>query len=239
MVPPDSGRVSRAPPYSGCCQARSKIPTGLSPAQGGLSIPLRSPLPRHAAVLQPRDRSRFGLLPVRSPLLGESRLMSSPPATWMFRFAGLASRGLCVRPRDARIAPGGLSHSDSRGSRALCASPRIFAACRVLHRRRMPRHPPCALSRLIPSFQRLSSLASHEQPGASPLAARSPSSFCFAYCLFHFSLELLSRTVYRPPASWTDERFNKQGLIKKLRDVLGDAFDCVSVAVRKGPRFTP
>ena len=157
MVPPVSGRVSRAPPYSGCCQAPYQVPTGLSPAGGGLSSPLRSPDGRHAAVLQPRNRSRFGLLPVRSPLLGESRLMSSPPATWMFRFTGLASRGLCVRPRDARVAPRGLSHSESPESRALCASSGIFAACRVLRRRRMPRHPPCAFLCLIPSFQRYSS----------------------------------------------------------------------------------
>ena len=33
-----------------------------------------------------------------------------------------------------------------RGSKAVCASPRLFAACRVLHRLREPRHPPCALS---------------------------------------------------------------------------------------------
>ena len=157
MVPPASGRVSRAPPYSGYCQAHLRIPTGLSPAEGGLSIPLRSLSSRHAAVLQPQDRSRFGLLPVRSPLLGESRLMSSPPVTWMFRFTGLASRGLCVQPRDARVAPRGLSHSESPESMALCASSGIFAACRVLRRRRMPRHPPCAFLCLIPCFQRYSS----------------------------------------------------------------------------------
>ena len=29
---------------------------------------------------------------------------------------------------------GGFSHSDTRGSKAACASPRIFAACHVLHR---------------------------------------------------------------------------------------------------------
>jgi hypothetical protein len=28
---------------------------------------------------------------------------------------------------------------------AICASPKLIAACRVLHRRQMPRHPPCAL----------------------------------------------------------------------------------------------
>src|SRR5437762_6404185 len=31
-----------------------------------------------------------GLVPVRSPLLGESRLISFPPATEMFQFAGFA-----------------------------------------------------------------------------------------------------------------------------------------------------
>ena len=33
-----------------------------------------------------------GLVPVRSPLLGESRLISFPPANEMFQFAGFASR---------------------------------------------------------------------------------------------------------------------------------------------------
>ena len=33
-----------------------------------------------------------GLIPVRSPLLGESLLMSFPPATEMFQFAGFAFR---------------------------------------------------------------------------------------------------------------------------------------------------
>ena len=36
-------------------------------------------------------RSATGLVPFRSPLLGESRLMSFPPATEMFQFAGFAS----------------------------------------------------------------------------------------------------------------------------------------------------
>ena len=35
-----------------------------------------------------------GLVRVRSPLLAESRLMSFPPATEMFQFAGFASPNL-------------------------------------------------------------------------------------------------------------------------------------------------
>jgi hypothetical protein len=46
----------------------------------------------HVAVPQPRrcKHLRFGLVPVRSPLLGESRLLSLPPGTEMFHFPGLA-----------------------------------------------------------------------------------------------------------------------------------------------------
>src|SRR4030095_4527942 len=35
------------------------------------------------------------------------------------------------------------------GSRLMCSSPRLIAAYHVLHRLSMPRHPPCALLRLI------------------------------------------------------------------------------------------
>ena len=46
----------------------------------------------HVAVPQPRRcmHHRFGLVPVRSPLLGESRLLSLPPGTEMFQFPGFA-----------------------------------------------------------------------------------------------------------------------------------------------------
>ena len=37
---------------------------------------------------------RFGLIPVRSPLLGESLLISLPPGTKMFQFPGFASHTL-------------------------------------------------------------------------------------------------------------------------------------------------
>ena len=48
---------------------------------------------RVMAALQPRSTEveRFGLFPVRSPLLGEYRLISLPPGTEMFHFPGFAS----------------------------------------------------------------------------------------------------------------------------------------------------
>jgi hypothetical protein len=46
------------------------------------------------------------------------------------------------------MTPAGLPHSDTRGSPDACSSPRLFAACHVLHRLPAPRHPPCALTAL-------------------------------------------------------------------------------------------
>ena len=40
----------------------------------------------------------------------------------------------------------GLLHSDICGSMVICTSPQLFAACRVLRRLPVPRHPPYALT---------------------------------------------------------------------------------------------
>ena len=39
----------------------------------------------------------------------------------------------------------GLPHSDICGSKLICSSPQLFAACHVLLRLPMPRHSPCTL----------------------------------------------------------------------------------------------
>ena len=62
----------------------------------------------------------------------------------MFQFPRLSSRGLCVRPGDSRPSPAGFAHSETRGSKGVCPYPRTIAACRVLLRLHVPRHPPCA-----------------------------------------------------------------------------------------------
>ena len=38
-----------------------------------------------------------------------------------------------------------LPHSEISGSKLICSSPKLIAACHVLHRLLMPRHSPCAL----------------------------------------------------------------------------------------------
>ena len=67
---------------------------GLSPAAADLSRTFRSPSRvRQRGPTTPREPRppRFGLVPVRSPLLGESLLFSFPQGTKMFQFPWLAS----------------------------------------------------------------------------------------------------------------------------------------------------
>ncbi len=69
--------------------------------------------------------------------------MSFPPATEMFQFAGFAS---CAYGFSAGYRlRGGLPHSEIPGSTIARISPGLFAACHVLHRLSVPRHPPDAL----------------------------------------------------------------------------------------------
>jgi hypothetical protein len=50
------------------------------------------------------DKVRFRLIPGRSPLLGESRLLSFPLATKMFQFARLPLSCLCIQQGALEVA---------------------------------------------------------------------------------------------------------------------------------------
>ena len=68
--------------------------TGLSPSMARFPNLLCSLIAdQHVKALQPRmvETTRFGLIPFRSPLLRESRLISSPSGTEMFHFPEFAS----------------------------------------------------------------------------------------------------------------------------------------------------
>ena len=88
---------------------------------------------------------RFGLLPFRSSLLRESRLLSAPPGTEIFHFPGLASRPYAFGAGCGGITRRGFPHSGIPGSPPVSGSPRLIAADYALPRLRAPRHPPYAL----------------------------------------------------------------------------------------------
>jgi hypothetical protein len=133
VVPPCSDRISRVPPYSRIF-ATLRI-RGYHP--------LWPDFPDRSAYLA----KTTGLFRVRSPLLAESLLMSFPPGTEMFQFPGFASLHYVFMQRYPL--PGGLPHSDTHGSTPARGSPWLFAACHVLHRLLVPRHPPNALLILV------------------------------------------------------------------------------------------
>jgi hypothetical protein len=158
VVPPASRRAPRFPRGTReSATAPEPSPTGPLPSTVGRSSPLRlglqlppgmgsSPRPTPQPVRHngcPLTCRTFGLLPVRSPLLGESRVFSLPPGTEMFQFPGFPPKGL--PPRVTRSSRAGFPHSDIPGSMPARGSPGLIAAGHVLHRRSAPRHPPCAL----------------------------------------------------------------------------------------------
>src|SRR3712207_1309934 len=91
--------------------------------------------------------------------------MSFPPGTEMFQFPGFASLAHGFGQGYPRR--GGLPHSDIRGSPIARISPRLFAACHVLHRLLAPRHPPDALVTL-----RIATTTARTQDQAAPTRAR-------------------------------------------------------------------
>ena len=122
--------------------------TRLSLALAGLSRPLPLPTPRsRMPALQPRmnESMRFGLIPVRSPLLGESRLISFPSGTEMFHFPEFAPCNLCIQLqvtgydsrrvspfRDPRIKgclapPRGLSQPSDAKASTRCSCQLVFS----------------------------------------------------------------------------------------------------------------
>lgn len=129
VVDPDSGRIPRAPPYSGFCWRRR--PSGYAALTLCGPASQRAPLRRRflRSVRSPTTPlSRFRLLPFRSPLLGESLLISLPallrwftsrstaPAGCLLRPSGCMPLGMRVAPfGDPRIAGCVLLRADYRG----------------------------------------------------------------------------------------------------------------------------
>src|SRR5919204_6787825 len=145
----------RAVPGPSSSQAPLRWARGSGP-RTGRTTPAPQRLPACA-------RRGFGLLPVRSPLLGECSLLlgvlrcfSSP--TYLRSAYGF-SRGW------RGMTPAGLPHSGIDGALPACGPPSLFAACHALHRPVSPRHPPHTGSCLSKTASR---------PRPCPAAAREP-----------------------------------------------------------------
>lgn len=164
MVPADSQQIPRARCYSGqqqrTCDTYSR--TGLSPTP--VHHPKQFPLTRththpdgslgplhpttpHTQPLPGITRTWFSLIHVRSPLLAESQLFSSPTGTEMFHFpASTPTQTMHSSAGNTTQPVLGFPIRTSSDQRFVDNSPRHNAASHVLHRLSMPRHPPYALN---------------------------------------------------------------------------------------------
>ena len=73
----------------------------------------------------------------------------------MFQFRAFPSYDYFIHRTIPEYCSGVFPHSDISGSLLICSSPKLFAACHVLHRLLMPRHSPCALHSLTSFVQAL------------------------------------------------------------------------------------
>ena len=151
MVPPASHKVSRVSWYSGYCRSDSFFAYGTITRYGAV-FP-NNLLLNYRSLIQsatPQNRS-FAVWPV--PLsLATTYGISFDLYSWGYLDVSVRPVSLvytiysCTRNQAFTLIR--FPHSDIRGSIHICCSPRLFAACHVLHRRLVPRHSPCALSNL-------------------------------------------------------------------------------------------
>ena len=134
MVPPRSDRISRVPSYSRTNLLSTR--TGLSPTLARLSRRFRFLQVRH----WPGPRSLATTNGVSVDVLSSGYLDVSVHRVCL--------AWLCIH-HTIPLKRGGFPHSEIHGSESARNSPWLIAACYVLHRLSVPRHPPDALRRLF------------------------------------------------------------------------------------------
>ena len=102
----------------------------------------------------------------------------------MFQFRAFPTLPYLIQIRLIRYCHIGFPHSVILGSKLMCSSPRLIAACHDLHRLLMPRHSPCALISL--TFVRKSSISAPSAQARSSLHSAFSSSQKHANACFCF-----------------------------------------------------
>ena len=146
MVPPHSHRVSRVQWYSGYSLLFFPFAYETITLCGGPSHALLLGSNIHFAVLTPA----IFLQPVwplprsLATTCGISVDFSSSPYLDV-SVQAVPHHNLWIQSWLSEYCSDGFPHSEIFGSKPICGSPKLFAACRVLHRLSVPRHSPCAL----------------------------------------------------------------------------------------------
>ena len=122
-------------------------PSHVLPLACRFVTPPRGVRPRERAPSTPAAQRAHAV--TRPPVwAGAVPIASTPAVSVDFPSSGYLDVSVPpVAPRIAgdRPSPVGFPHSGTPGSKPECGSPGTIAASRALHRRPVPRHPPCAL----------------------------------------------------------------------------------------------
>ena len=146
MVPPSSHRVSRVRRYSGYGWLSRPFVYGALTLYDASSHTLQLELNIPSAVQTPMILLSSVWPPPRSLATTNGisvDVFSSPYLDVSVQ--AVPHVHLCIQCTLTEYCSAGFPHSEILGSMLMCSSPRLIAACHVLHRLLMPRHSPCAL----------------------------------------------------------------------------------------------
>ena len=146
MVPACSVKVPRVSTYSGYRHVNSSFAYGAFTLSGWLSQNHSAKLIRSITRSEPRN-ARIPVWALSLSLAATKEIdvsfsssgyldVSVPRVPFHTLWIGVWIREVCSR---------GFPHSEICGSQNICFSPQLIAACHVLRRLSVPRHPPCAL----------------------------------------------------------------------------------------------
>ena len=131
-------------------------------------------------------------------------MFSIPGGTEMVHFPPLPSPAYVFSGRYSGMSQSGFPHSEIPGSKPACGSPRLIAACHVLHRLLAPRHSPYALSSLTKCSLHLTfhEYVVKKLPIAEYSVVKKPSRVAYAFS----AKTLVENTGIEPVTSWLQTR---------------------------------
>ena len=146
VVPAHSVKVPRVSTYSGSRHVIPGFAYGAFTLSGRLSQNRSATLDESFPRSEPRGaRTPVWALSISLAATLEIDVSFSSSGYLDVSVHRVPSAWLWIHHAAAEVCSAGFPHSDISGSMDICSSPKLFAACHVLLRLPVPRHPPCAL----------------------------------------------------------------------------------------------
>ena len=149
MVPARSHKVSRVSWYSGYRHVTRSFAYGTFTLFGWLSQNHSARLCESIMRSEPRN-ARIPVCPLSISLAATLEIDVSFSSSWYLDVSvpRVPDVWLWIHHTTTEVCSARFPHSEICGSMDICSSPQLIAACHVLRRLPVPRHPPYALSHL-------------------------------------------------------------------------------------------